>query len=153
MPGILLYRTLFEQGLADRPESVAADDGLVLTGCRITNAVRCLPPANKPLPVEVRACNGYLAWELKRVPSGGAVLALGAVAHGAVLRALGLQAVVGPLCPWGNPHVAGRAAAGRFLSLQPLQHPDPQADAGDVCRSGGHGPRMGAALSHRARVQ
>jgi uracil-DNA glycosylase family 4 len=89
--GLLLYRTLFEQGLADRPESVAADDGLVLTGCRITNAVRCLPPANKPLPAEVRACNGFLAWELQRVPPGGAVLALGAVAHGAVLRALRLK--------------------------------------------------------------
>jgi uracil-DNA glycosylase family 4 len=89
--GLLLYRTLFEQGLADRPESIAADDGLVLTGCRITNAVRCLPPANKPLPAEVRGCNGFLAWELQRVPPGGAVLALGAVAHGAVLRALRIR--------------------------------------------------------------
>jgi uracil-DNA glycosylase family 4 len=89
--GLLLYRTLFEQGLADRPESVAADDGLVLTGCRITNAVRCLPPANKPLPAEVRGCNRFLAWELQRVPTGGAVLALGAVAHGAVLRALRIR--------------------------------------------------------------
>jgi uracil-DNA glycosylase family 4 len=90
--GILLYRTLFEQGFSDRPESVSVDDGLVLKGCRITNAVRCLPPANKPLPAEVRACNRFLAWELQRLPQGGAVLALGAVAHGAVLRALGLKA-------------------------------------------------------------
>ena len=90
--GILLYRTLFEQGFCDRPESVAADDGLALRDCRITNAVRCLPPANKPLPAEVRTCNRFLAWELDRVPEGGAVLALGAVAHGAVLRALGRKA-------------------------------------------------------------
>ena len=90
--GILLYRTLFDQGFSDRPGSVSVDDGLVLTDCRITNAVRCLPPANKPLPAEVRACNGFLAWELRRLPEGGAVLALGAVAHGAVLRALGLKA-------------------------------------------------------------
>jgi uracil-DNA glycosylase family 4 len=90
--GILLYRTLFEHGFSDRPESVSVGDGLVLTDCRITNAVRCLPPANKPLPAEVRACNGFLAWELQRLPEGGAVLALGAVAHGAVLRALGLKA-------------------------------------------------------------
>jgi uracil-DNA glycosylase family 4 len=90
--GILLYRTLFEQGLSDRPDSVSVDDGLVLKDCRITNAVRCLPPANKPLPAEVRACNGFLSWELRQVPAGGAVLALGAVAHGAVLRALGLKA-------------------------------------------------------------
>lgn len=90
--GILLYRTLFEHGFSDRPESLSRDDGLVLTDCRITNAVRCLPPANKPLPAEVRECNGFLAWELQRLPAGGAVLALGAVAHGAVLRALGLKA-------------------------------------------------------------
>ena len=88
--GILLYRTLHERGFASRAESVAAEDGLELRDCRITNAVRCLPPANKPLPAEVRACNPFLAWELARVPAGGAVLALGAVAHGAVLRALGM---------------------------------------------------------------
>jgi len=90
--GILLYRTLYEQGFSDRSESLSVDDGLVLNNCRITNAVRCLPPANKPLPAEVKACNGFLAWELQRLPEGGAVLALGAVAHGAVLRALGLKA-------------------------------------------------------------
>jgi len=90
--GILLYRTLYEQGFSDRSESLSVDDGLVLTDCRITNAVRCLPPANKPLPAEVKTCNGFLAWELQRLPEGGAVLALGAVAHGAVLRALGLKA-------------------------------------------------------------
>jgi len=90
--GVLLYRTLFDAGFSDRPESVSVADGLVLADCRITNAVRCLPPANKPLPAEVRACNAFLAWELQRVPVGGAVLALGAVAHGAVLRALGLKA-------------------------------------------------------------
>jgi len=90
--GILLYRTLFEHGFSDRPESISVDDGLVLSDCRITNAVRCLPPANKPLPEEVRACNGFLSRELQGLPEGGAVLALGAVAHGAVLRALGLKA-------------------------------------------------------------
>jgi uracil-DNA glycosylase family 4 len=89
--GILLYRTLHEHGFADRPESVAADDRLALADCRITNAVRCLPPANKPLPAEVAECNGYLVRELAGA-GGRVVLALGAVAHGAVLRALGLRA-------------------------------------------------------------
>jgi uracil-DNA glycosylase family 4 len=89
--GILLYRTLHEFGFADRAISVAADDGLQLVRCRITNAVRCLPPANKPTPAEVAECNGYLAGELAAM-QGGVVLALGAVAHGAVLRALGLPA-------------------------------------------------------------
>lgn len=87
--GILLYRTLHAHGFADRPVSVARGDGLALRGCRVTNAVKCLPPGNRPLPEEVRRCNDYLAAELRRVPAGGVVLALGAVAHGAVLRALG----------------------------------------------------------------
>ncbi len=90
--GILLYRTLYDLGLSSAPESTADGDGLRLVDCRITNAVRCLPPANKPTPAEVRECSGYLAWELDRVPKGGAVLALGTVAHGAVLRAWSLPA-------------------------------------------------------------
>ena len=91
--GILLYRTLHAHGFASRPESVAADDELELVDCRITNAVKCLPPANKPLPAEVQRCNIYLAAELAAVPAGGVILALGAIAHGAVLRALGLRPV------------------------------------------------------------
>ena len=90
--GLLLYRTLHHFGFSSAAESVGEGDGLALADCRITHAVRCLPPANKPLPAEVRACNGFLAWELRNLPVGGAVLALGAVAHGAVLRALGLPA-------------------------------------------------------------
>lgn len=89
--GLLLYRTLHEHGFASRPHSESAQDGLRLIDCRITNAVRCLPPGNKPAPAEVRECNGFLAWELGRVPPRGAVLALGAVAHGAVLRASRLR--------------------------------------------------------------
>jgi uracil-DNA glycosylase family 4 len=90
--GILLYRTLYEQGFSTGPESVSADDGLEMLDCRITNAVRCLPPANKPTPAEVRGCNAFLAWELQQLPEKGAVFALGAIAHGAVLRAYGLPA-------------------------------------------------------------
>ncbi|MCB1866701.1 MAG: uracil-DNA glycosylase [Chromatiales bacterium] len=89
--GILLYSTLHQFGFATRAESVAADDGLRLRNCRITNAVRCVPPQNKPLPVEVKACNAYLLAELESVPAGGVVLALGAIAHDAVLRALALR--------------------------------------------------------------
>lgn len=108
--GVLLYRTLYEQGYADRPESVAADDGLRLSDCRITNAVRCLPPANKPVPAEVRSCNAFLAWELGRVPAGGAVFALGAIAHAAVLRALGLRPAAARFA-----HAAAHALPGRRL--------------------------------------
>jgi len=87
--GELLYRTLFDFGWSDRAVSVSADDALALRGARITNAVRCLPPQNKPMPVEVRECNRYLAGELDALPAGAAVLALGAIAFGAVLRAAG----------------------------------------------------------------
>jgi uracil-DNA glycosylase family 4 len=89
--GILLYETLHAYGFANRPTALARGDGLRLTGCRITNAVKCLPPANKPLPAEVRECNHYLAADLRTVPEGGAILALGRVAHEAALRALGLR--------------------------------------------------------------
>jgi uracil-DNA glycosylase family 4 len=87
--GILLFRTLHALGFAARAESVAADDGLKLRSCRITNAVKCLPPGNKPLPDEVRRCNRYLARELAGLPPGAVVVALGSIAHGAVLRAVG----------------------------------------------------------------
>jgi uracil-DNA glycosylase family 4 len=85
--GILLYQTLHKFGLASGPVSSAADDGLELVNARITNAVKCLPPANKPLPAEIKACNGYLRAELAQMPHARVILALGAVAHAAVLRA------------------------------------------------------------------
>jgi uracil-DNA glycosylase family 4 len=89
--GILLYETLHRFGFADRPTSVSADDGLRLIDCRITNAVKCLPPANKPEPSEIRTCNRYLAEELQNSPEARVVLALGQIAHKAVLAAVGLK--------------------------------------------------------------
>lgn len=88
--GILLYESLHLLGLASRPVSVARDDGLELFDCRITNAVKCLPPANKPTPAEIRNCRSWLAAELA---SGRpkVVLALGRIAHDGVLDALGLR--------------------------------------------------------------
>ena len=88
--GILLYQTLHHFGFASQPQSVSVDDGLLLQGCRITNAVKCLPPKNKPEPAEVRQCNAFLAAELRTLPDNLSILALGAVAHAAVLMALGL---------------------------------------------------------------
>lgn len=87
--GILLYATLHRLGLATHPESISADDPLRLRGCRITNAVKCLPPANKPVGQEIRNCNSFLAAELDSLPDGAAILALGRIAHDAVLRARG----------------------------------------------------------------
>ena len=90
--GILLYETLHAFGYASRPVSVAADDGLQLLGCRITNAVKCVPPENKPETGEIARCNEYLKQELAGLPAGTAILALGRIAHSAVLRAFGLKA-------------------------------------------------------------
>ena len=88
--GILLYETLFKQGLASAPVSRAADDGLRLLDARITNAVKCLPPENKPLPAEIKTCNQYLRAELAQSQGARVMLALGAIAHLSVLRAYGL---------------------------------------------------------------
>ena len=89
--GILLYDTLHRFGYSNRADSVAADDGLQLIGCRITNAVKCLPPENKPQTDEVRRCNVHLKRELHELPDSAAILALGTIAHAAVLMALGLR--------------------------------------------------------------
>ena len=75
--GVLLYETLHRFGYASAPQSVSLDDGLQLSGCRITNAVKCLPPANKPEPGEIRECNRFLAAELAALPAHASILALG----------------------------------------------------------------------------
>lgn len=86
--GILLYETLHAFGYGNRPVSASARDGLRLAGCRITNAVKCLPPGNKPELSEVKECNAFLRAELAGLPADAVVLALGKIAHDAVVRAL-----------------------------------------------------------------
>ena len=90
--GVLLYETLHRFGWASAPVSSSRDDGLRLSGARITNAVKCVPPGNKPLPAEILTCNEFLKAELAGLPLHTVILALGAIAHGAVLRADGLRA-------------------------------------------------------------
>jgi uracil-DNA glycosylase family 4 len=89
--GILLYETMYELGLATASESLSLTDGLKLQGARIANAVKCVPPENKPLPDEIRTCNAYLKIELGELKRAKVLLALGRVAHDAVLMALGLK--------------------------------------------------------------
>lgn len=89
--GVLLYDTLHRFGFASAPQSISHDDGLQLLDCRITNAVKCVPPQNKPLPAEVTNCNPYLQAELRQLPPDGVLLALGQIAHTALLRTLGLR--------------------------------------------------------------
>jgi len=109
--GILLYESLFRLGLASRPTSVARDDGLELFGCRITNAVKCLPPANKPTPAEVRTCQRWLAAELAG-SQPKVVLALGRIAHDGVLDALGLRRAA-----WRFAHGAEHELPGQPLLI------------------------------------
>jgi uracil-DNA glycosylase family 4 len=100
--GILLYETLHAYGYSTSPISRAREDPVMLIDCRITNAVKCLPPDNKPTPDEAKTCNAYLAADLAAVPTGGAVLALGRIAHEATLRALGQSRSAFPFAHGAN---------------------------------------------------
>ena len=88
--GLLLYSTLLKFGLARGAYDARPDDGLELVRCRVVNAVRCVPPKNLPEPVETRTCNPFLAGEIEGMPGLRVVLALGVLAHNAVLRACGM---------------------------------------------------------------
>jgi uracil-DNA glycosylase family 4 len=94
--GALLYGTLIETGFARGAYDARPDDGLRLVDARIANAVRCVPPENKPTPAEIRACNPFLAATLADMPRLSAVVALGRIAHGATLSALKLKPAQAP---------------------------------------------------------
>jgi uracil-DNA glycosylase family 4 len=88
--GLLLFRTLIQFGLARGTYQAEPDDGVTLHDCRIANAVRCVPPANLPEPAEVSTCNRFLEAELRGLTELRIVLALGVLAHAAVLKACGI---------------------------------------------------------------
>jgi uracil-DNA glycosylase family 4 len=89
--GKLLYSTLIKAGLAEGSYGERADDGLKLIDCRITNAVRCAPPANRPQPDEIKACSQFLISEMAAMPKLKGILALGLIAHNAVLTTFALR--------------------------------------------------------------
>ncbi len=89
--GILLYETIHKHGFSSAPVSISKDDGLILENCRITNAVKCLPPQNKPVGSEINNCNAYLRQELEAMPDASVILALGSIAHSSVIKALALR--------------------------------------------------------------
>jgi len=89
--GKLLFQTLYRYGFSNQPESYSKDDNLQLLSCRITNAVKCLPPENKPLSSEIASCNQFLAAELRFLAKDSIVLTLGAIAHQAVVKSFGLK--------------------------------------------------------------
>lgn len=110
--GRLLYATLKAEGFARGAFAERADDGLTLVDCRIANAVRCVPPANKPLPAEIGACRPFLESELAAMKRLRVVIALGQIAHGAVLAALRLKPAS---CRFA--HGARHDLPGRFVLL------------------------------------
>jgi uracil-DNA glycosylase family 4 len=89
--GNLLYPTLVAAGFAHGDYQARPDDGLRLDNCRVTNAVRCVPPQNKPTGAEIVACNGFLAAEMAAMTGLRVILALGGISHNAVLRTLALR--------------------------------------------------------------
>ncbi|KYG19854.1 uracil-DNA glycosylase [Bradyrhizobium sp. AT1] len=104
--GDLLYATLLEYGFAKGTYQARPDDGLKLVDCRIANAVHCVPPQNKPLPVEINTCRQFLVANLETMPKLRAILALGRIAHDSVLKPLKLKASQAPF-GHGAVHQAG----------------------------------------------
>lgn len=104
--GDLLYATLLEYGFAKGTYQARPDDGLRLVDCRIANAVHCVPPQNKPLPVEISTCRQFLAANLAMMPKLRAIVALGRIAHDTVLKPLNLKASQAPF-GHGAVHQAG----------------------------------------------
>ena len=105
--GDLLYGTLLEYGFARGQYQARPDDGLQLVNCRIANAVRCVPPQNKPLPAEINTCRIFLSAVFEEMPRLRAIVALGRIAHESTVKALGLRAKDAPFAH-GAVHEAGR---------------------------------------------
>jgi uracil-DNA glycosylase family 4 len=105
--GDLLYATLLEYGFASGVYQARPDDGMTLVDCRISNAVRCVPPQNKPLPAEINTCRQFLATTIETMPRLRAIVALGRIAHESTLKALGLRAAAAPFAH-GAVHQASR---------------------------------------------
>src|SRR5205807_6406016 len=104
--GGLLYATLLEYGFAKGVYQARPDDGLKLVDCRISNAVRCVPPQNKPLPTEINTCRQFLVATIATMPKLRAIVALGRIAHESTLKALGLRSAAAPFAH-GAVHKAG----------------------------------------------
>jgi uracil-DNA glycosylase len=102
--GELLYSTLKAQGLARGEYGARADDGFTLVDCAITNAVRCVPPENKPLPEEIRHCRDFLAAQISQMPNLKAILTLGQISHNSVLTALGIAKKMHPFAHGASHH-------------------------------------------------
>ena len=94
--GVILYKMLYEHGFSNKGISRHLKDGMKLKHCQITNAVKCLPPENKPTSEEITRCNSYLVEELKSIDKKAVILCLGLISHKAVLKALSLKQSIYP---------------------------------------------------------
>lgn len=147
--GDLLYRTLLHFGLARGRYLADPEDGLTLADCRVTNAVRCVPPGNLPSRPEIGACNGFLAAEIAAMPQLRGVLALGGTAHNAVLRAHGLRPAQVSF-RHGMISCAGRwPPARRQLSCVAAEHEHRPLDRGHVPLGG---PGIACAVGDEPRL-
>lgn len=117
--GDLLYETLLDYGFAEGRYEADPADGLTLTDAAITNAVRCVPPENKPTPAEIGTCRGFFEATLARYRALGAVLALGRIAHEQILRTLGLPIARAPFAHGARHEVS---VAGRTVALFDSYH-------------------------------
>jgi uracil-DNA glycosylase len=104
--GDLLYATLLEYGFAEGHYQARPDDGLKLVDCRISNAVSCVPPQNKPLPAEINNCRPFLAANIAAMPNLRAIVPLGRIAHDTLLKTLKLRGAAAPFAH-GAVHQAG----------------------------------------------
>ena len=147
--GELLYATLTRFGFANGRFAADPADGLALTDCLIANSVRCVPPQNKPTPLEINTCRVFLEARLATLPRLRALVCLGRIAHESLLRALGRRLADHPFAH-GARHAIGRARGLRQLPLLALQHQHRPADRPDVrgglCRGAGQ-PRRNAGLT------
>ena len=130
--GELLYRTLLKVGLARGAHDPAKPEALTLIDCMITNAVRCVPPANKPTPSEIAHCRNFLEARIAALPGLRAILALGRIAHDSTLDALRAEAARLSLFPRRASRASDRARALRQLSLLAPEHEHREADHAHV---------------------
>jgi len=105
--GGLLYATLAAHGFAEGRFDARPDDGLVLRDCLVTNAVRCVPPQNRPIGAEIAACRAFLTARVAATPTLRAVVTLGRIAHDSTVRALGARPAAAPFAHGGRATVAG----------------------------------------------
>ena len=127
--GDLLYATIDKFGFSTGTYDARPDDGLKLKRAMITNAVRCVPPQNKPVGAEINQCRPFLAARIAALPKLKAMICLGKISHDSTVRTLGLKLKD---YPFGHGIRRPPARADLVLSLQPVQHEHPPPDAGNV---------------------